>query len=280
MAEPNPDDPLMVDISTEFKQNRLQFMQTAREWTKKYAMDGEAPAAPTTTAAATVSATSGIDAGSAGTLNQGSTSKATKADLPVSQSKSDKAVVPSSAPAKKDLLTKRRQPATATDSETNAPLLPAGSSRQQEQVKSAAFGKPGALAAKPMTSRRAITETTCVTLDDIKEGSSRKGVLVAENRSATPSPPISRAIKKASASACIVIDDDDSDSGDAVGYTNKENGPPNRGRLGVAAAVKRPAILDDDNDDNDDSDANRKRVCRYQDTDSFEVTYRSDEDIL
>ncbi|XP_071500364.1 ubiquitin-conjugating enzyme E2 T-like [Diadema antillarum] len=37
MAEPNPDDSLMVDISTEFKHNRPLFSQKAKEWTKKHA---------------------------------------------------------------------------------------------------------------------------------------------------------------------------------------------------------------------------------------------------
>ncbi|NXN16218.1 UBE2T enzyme, partial [Indicator maculatus] len=37
MAEPNPDDPLMADISSEFKYNKQLFLQNAREWTQKYA---------------------------------------------------------------------------------------------------------------------------------------------------------------------------------------------------------------------------------------------------
>ncbi|CAH3172470.1 unnamed protein product [Porites lobata] len=37
MAEPNPDDPLVAEISEEFKFNRPQFLQKVKEWTQKYA---------------------------------------------------------------------------------------------------------------------------------------------------------------------------------------------------------------------------------------------------
>ncbi|XP_066528567.1 ubiquitin-conjugating enzyme E2 T isoform X2 [Hoplias malabaricus] len=37
MAEPNPDDPLMADISSEFKYNRAVYLEKAKNWTKKYA---------------------------------------------------------------------------------------------------------------------------------------------------------------------------------------------------------------------------------------------------
>ncbi|XP_064635252.1 ubiquitin-conjugating enzyme E2 T-like [Lineus longissimus] len=37
MAEPNPDDPLMADISNEFCYNKPLFLKTAAEWTKKHA---------------------------------------------------------------------------------------------------------------------------------------------------------------------------------------------------------------------------------------------------
>lgn len=37
MTEPNPDDPLMTDISNEFKHNRTLFQQNARHWTEKHA---------------------------------------------------------------------------------------------------------------------------------------------------------------------------------------------------------------------------------------------------
>lgn len=40
MAEPNPDDPLMADISTEFKHNRALYIQRAQEWTKLHATAG------------------------------------------------------------------------------------------------------------------------------------------------------------------------------------------------------------------------------------------------
>ncbi|XP_062248635.1 ubiquitin-conjugating enzyme E2 T [Platichthys flesus] len=38
MAEPNPDDPLMADISSEFKYNKQLFTETARKWTKDHAV--------------------------------------------------------------------------------------------------------------------------------------------------------------------------------------------------------------------------------------------------
>ncbi|XP_054432504.1 ubiquitin-conjugating enzyme E2 T [Pteronotus mesoamericanus] len=37
MAEPNPDDPLMADISSEFKYNKPVFLENARQWTEKHA---------------------------------------------------------------------------------------------------------------------------------------------------------------------------------------------------------------------------------------------------
>ncbi|XP_071372367.1 ubiquitin-conjugating enzyme E2 T [Centroberyx affinis] len=38
MAEPNPDDPLMADISSEFKYNKQLFMEKATKWTEKHAV--------------------------------------------------------------------------------------------------------------------------------------------------------------------------------------------------------------------------------------------------
>ncbi|CAL8368083.1 unnamed protein product [Lota lota] len=38
MAEPNPDDPLMADISSEFKYNKQLFVENARRWTEKHAV--------------------------------------------------------------------------------------------------------------------------------------------------------------------------------------------------------------------------------------------------
>ncbi|XP_076874940.1 ubiquitin-conjugating enzyme E2 T [Brachyhypopomus gauderio] len=38
MSEPNPEDPLMADISAEFKYNRAVYLEKARKWTAKYAM--------------------------------------------------------------------------------------------------------------------------------------------------------------------------------------------------------------------------------------------------
>lgn len=37
MAEPNPDDGLMADISSEYKYNRPRFLETAKQWVEKYA---------------------------------------------------------------------------------------------------------------------------------------------------------------------------------------------------------------------------------------------------
>ncbi|XP_026720333.1 ubiquitin-conjugating enzyme E2 T [Athene cunicularia] len=37
MAEPNPDDPLMADISSEYKYNKQLFLLNAKEWTEKHA---------------------------------------------------------------------------------------------------------------------------------------------------------------------------------------------------------------------------------------------------
>ncbi|XP_070765873.1 ubiquitin-conjugating enzyme E2 T [Enoplosus armatus] len=38
MAEPNPDDPLMADISSEFKYNKKTFTEKARKWTQEHAV--------------------------------------------------------------------------------------------------------------------------------------------------------------------------------------------------------------------------------------------------
>jgi ubiquitin-conjugating enzyme E2 T len=37
LAEPNPDDPLMVEIANEFTVNPLLFKQKAKQWTEEYA---------------------------------------------------------------------------------------------------------------------------------------------------------------------------------------------------------------------------------------------------
>ncbi|XP_045176867.2 ubiquitin-conjugating enzyme E2 T-like isoform X2 [Mercenaria mercenaria] len=44
MAEPNPEDPLMTDISNEFKHNRALFEMNARKWTEKHAKQEESEA--------------------------------------------------------------------------------------------------------------------------------------------------------------------------------------------------------------------------------------------
>ncbi|KAM9217308.1 ubiquitin-conjugating enzyme E2 T [Leptosomus discolor] len=46
MAEPNPDDPLMADISSEYKYDRQLFLRTAREWTEKHASQQRRAAKP------------------------------------------------------------------------------------------------------------------------------------------------------------------------------------------------------------------------------------------
>ncbi|KAK6470355.1 ubiquitin-conjugating enzyme E2 T-like isoform X1 [Huso huso] len=38
MAEPNPDDPLMADISSEYKYNKPVYLEKARQWTEKHAI--------------------------------------------------------------------------------------------------------------------------------------------------------------------------------------------------------------------------------------------------
>ncbi|XP_014663782.1 PREDICTED: ubiquitin-conjugating enzyme E2 T-like [Priapulus caudatus] len=48
MAEPNPDDPLMAEISEEFKYNRQLFIENAQSWTRKHAMPAEQIAARST----------------------------------------------------------------------------------------------------------------------------------------------------------------------------------------------------------------------------------------
>ena len=37
LNEPNPDDPLMSDIANEYKNNRAQYYENAKDWTRKYA---------------------------------------------------------------------------------------------------------------------------------------------------------------------------------------------------------------------------------------------------
>ncbi|CAG8577576.1 13766_t:CDS:2 [Cetraspora pellucida] len=41
MADPNPDDPLLVEIASEFKENRSLFLQKAKEATLKHAMENK-----------------------------------------------------------------------------------------------------------------------------------------------------------------------------------------------------------------------------------------------
>ncbi|XP_069046327.1 ubiquitin-conjugating enzyme E2 T isoform X2 [Lepisosteus oculatus] len=43
MAEPNPDDPLMADISSEYKYNKQVYVEKAKRWTWKHAMQRNKP---------------------------------------------------------------------------------------------------------------------------------------------------------------------------------------------------------------------------------------------
>lgn len=38
LTDPNPDDPLVPDIAALYKSDRAKYEQTAREWTRKYAI--------------------------------------------------------------------------------------------------------------------------------------------------------------------------------------------------------------------------------------------------
>ncbi|CAH8641764.1 unnamed protein product [Dicrocoelium dendriticum] len=38
LTDPNPEDPLCPDIARQYKTNRSEYEETAREWTRKYAM--------------------------------------------------------------------------------------------------------------------------------------------------------------------------------------------------------------------------------------------------
>lgn len=38
LTDPNPDDPLVADIATIYRNNKLQYEETAREWTRRFAM--------------------------------------------------------------------------------------------------------------------------------------------------------------------------------------------------------------------------------------------------
>lgn len=39
MAEPNPEDPLMADISDEYKYNKSLYVEKAKQWTKQHAIE-------------------------------------------------------------------------------------------------------------------------------------------------------------------------------------------------------------------------------------------------
>jgi len=38
LTDPNPDDPLVPEIAHEYKNNKEQFNEKSKEWTRKYAM--------------------------------------------------------------------------------------------------------------------------------------------------------------------------------------------------------------------------------------------------
>ena len=38
LTDPNPDDPLVPDIAKIYKEDRKKYNETAKEWTRKYAM--------------------------------------------------------------------------------------------------------------------------------------------------------------------------------------------------------------------------------------------------
>eukprot|EP01102_Stenamoeba_stenopodia_P009122 TRINITY_DN2673_c0_g1_i3.p1 TRINITY_DN2673_c0_g1~~TRINITY_DN2673_c0_g1_i3.p1 ORF type:complete len:215 (+),score=28.57 TRINITY_DN2673_c0_g1_i3:74-718(+) len=61
MSHPNPDDPLMVDINDEYKHNKQRFIETARHWTKTYAMSDDTITSTTTTMTTTSSTTTTSD---------------------------------------------------------------------------------------------------------------------------------------------------------------------------------------------------------------------------
>ena len=52
LAQPNPDDPLMTDITDEYRTDYSRFVQKATEWTRRYAMADSAAAAAGDSAAA------------------------------------------------------------------------------------------------------------------------------------------------------------------------------------------------------------------------------------
>uniref|UniRef100_A0A3B3TJR3 Ubiquitin-conjugating enzyme E2 T n=1 Tax=Poecilia latipinna TaxID=48699 RepID=A0A3B3TJR3_9TELE len=67
MAEPNPDDPLMADISSEFKYNKYLFTEKAKKWTQEHAIQtnkarAHVTLAPHCTAARVSSSTLASDA--------------------------------------------------------------------------------------------------------------------------------------------------------------------------------------------------------------------------
>lgn len=41
LTDPNPDDPFVAEAASLFKKDRKKYDETARAWTRKYAMPGE-----------------------------------------------------------------------------------------------------------------------------------------------------------------------------------------------------------------------------------------------
>ena len=103
LAEPNPDDGLMVDITREFRVNHPLFLQKARQQTREHAMGGEAGGGP------------GAEAGAeAGGEASGAKRKATAEPegpgplRPVSGNEAAPAPAPAEQPQKKPSAFKRR----------------------------------------------------------------------------------------------------------------------------------------------------------------------------
>eukprot|EP00698_Gefionella_okellyi_P009777 TRINITY_DN2505_c0_g1_i1.p1 TRINITY_DN2505_c0_g1~~TRINITY_DN2505_c0_g1_i1.p1 ORF type:complete len:212 (+),score=42.95 TRINITY_DN2505_c0_g1_i1:301-936(+) len=76
MADPNPDDGLMVEITTEYRNNRLQFLEKARRCTQQFAIPSATPSTtikPATTATTTTTVTAFAAPGAAAKVPQART---------------------------------------------------------------------------------------------------------------------------------------------------------------------------------------------------------------
>ncbi|XP_065196853.1 uncharacterized protein LOC135828335 [Sycon ciliatum] len=289
MAEANPDDPLMVDISTEFKQNRTQFTRTACAWTVKFA-SGENVGASSMCHADSRSA---AELPRAVSTPLSDTASRTRSDELADAMKT--AAMPSGATRGGSLL-KRRQPIAAA--------APSAASAVACDTRQPASGKPDAISltkdrpsaealrseshplphstaghlamslkpsVPPVSSHAAASWPS--NADYRHTGEQRDMASPATTTQHNPATLVSRA-QQADAVDCVVIDDsDDTDyvsdnepatyMSDVMAYTRRGIRP--------AGAMKRFASDGDDDDD----ECSAKRVCYPPDTD-----YRSDEDIL